>query len=153
MKRSELKEILRPIVKECVQESVQQLILESGLLTSVITEVMKGLGTTSRLVENQSNQTLVVEDDRDDDMNMMRRKALDNSQRKKLLETKKQLLDNVGNTGYKNIFEGIKETIPDEVTSTPGNPLAGIAANDPGVDISGFIDPDKIRALVNGKRK
>ena len=140
MKKSELKEMLRPLVQECVQESVQQIILESGLLTSVISEVMK----------------LVIEDDEDEDMRQMQRRAsLNHNEKRKITETKKHLLDSVGKSGYSGIFEGIEDTIPDEVntksTSAAGNPLSGIAANDPGIDISNLINPAKMRALVTGK--
>ena len=42
MKKSELKELIKPIVQECVKESVEEILLESGLLSAVIKEVMKG---------------------------------------------------------------------------------------------------------------
>ena len=156
MKKSELKEMLRPLVQECVQESVQQIILESGLLTSVISEVMKGFNN-NRLVEQKvPNSQLVIEDDEDEDMRQMQRRAsLNHNEKRKITETKKHLLDSVGKSGYSGIFEGIEDTIPDEVntksTSAAGNPLSGIAANDPGIDISNLINPAKLRALVTGK--
>ena len=49
MKKSELKKVLKPIVKECIQETL----LEGGLLSSVISEVAKGLGATQQMVVEQ----------------------------------------------------------------------------------------------------
>ena len=43
MKKTELKEIIKPLVKECIQE----VLIEEGLLSNVVSEVVKGLGTQS----------------------------------------------------------------------------------------------------------
>ena len=40
MKRSELKNIIKPLVKECITD---ESLLEEGLLSNVISEVMKGM--------------------------------------------------------------------------------------------------------------
>ena len=53
MKRSELKELLKPIVKECLEESMKEVIIESGLLLSVITEVVKGVAPLNEHKENK----------------------------------------------------------------------------------------------------
>ena len=60
MKKSELKKVLKPLIKECIQEAL----VEEGLLSNVISEVVKGLGTT---------QQVVVEDTRhkEDEMKKM----------------------------------------------------------------------------------
>ena len=54
MKKTDLKQILKPIVKECITE----ILIEEGLLSNVISEVAKGL-QASQLVEVQqpSNHT------------------------------------------------------------------------------------------------
>ena len=46
MKKSELKKIIKPLVKECINE----VLLEEGLLSGVVTEVVRGL-TTQTIVE------------------------------------------------------------------------------------------------------
>ena len=46
MKKSELKDLINPIVRECVNENIQAILLESGLLSQVISEVVKGLKST-----------------------------------------------------------------------------------------------------------
>jgi hypothetical protein len=162
MKKSELKEIIRPIVAECVQDSVREILLESGLLATVISEVVKG--TKSVLTEEVRKTPLVIEDDEDEDIMTMRRRAVPlPKEKKKIEETKKKLLDTVANGAYKglserfgtNLFEGITETIPDEVASTPGSALSGLAPNDPGVNIEGILDiaGDRWKANLNGKKK
>ena len=41
MKKSDLKELIKPLVKECIHE----VLLEEGLLSNVVSEVAKGLQT------------------------------------------------------------------------------------------------------------
>ena len=40
MKKTELKKILKPLIKECIKE----VIFEDGTLSSIISEVVKGVG-------------------------------------------------------------------------------------------------------------
>ena len=42
MKKAELKNMLKPLVKECIKECL----FEEGVLSSVVSEVVKGMGTT-----------------------------------------------------------------------------------------------------------
>jgi len=159
MKKSELKQIIDPIVKECVNENIQTILLESGLLSQVISEVVKGLQPV--LVENkqparsqQKQQFLEEEKDLDEDSHM--REILKRSQTKKVLNSNRELLDNIGKTAYKgvNIFEGINDTIPDEpVSAGPGSPMSGIAPNDAGVDISSLLNPKFTQAFMKGIKK
>ena len=63
------------------------------------------------------------------------------SRRKKLLETKKKMLDAMGNRKMANVFEG---TEPLKDAGSPGqvsaqSPLAGRDPSDAGVDISGLF--------------
>lgn len=164
MKKSELKELIKPIVAECVKESVMEIMLESGLLASVISEVVKGIGPKTVIKEVAKPAPFVIEDDEDEDLMAMRRQAQANIrikpvEKQKIQETKKQLVEAVGRSGYAglgnlgNVFEGIKETIPDEVEGTPGNPLSGIAPNDPGVKIDGLLEIAGGRWAANLKGK
>jgi hypothetical protein len=158
MKRNELKDLINPIVRECVNENIQAILLESGLLSQVISEVVKGLQPV--IVENkqpakqQKAQFLEEKQELDEDSHM--REILKRSQAKKVVSNNKELLDSIGRTAYKgvNIFEGISDTIPDEPVQTgPANPLTGIAPNDAGVDISGLLNPKFTQAFMKGTKK
>ena len=63
MKRSELKDLIKPIVKECIKESI----FEDGVLSNVIAEVAKGLQGTMiqearTAPRQQAKQTDVIAD-------------------------------------------------------------------------------------------
>jgi len=155
MKKSDLKEIINPIVRECVNENIQAILLESGLLSQVISEVVKGLKPT--LTENKipTQQRLQdVQEEQEDDEKDRMRQILKKSQVRNVNHSNKQLLDNIGRSAYKgvNIFEGIGDTIPDEPAPAGlGNALAGIAPDDSGVDISNLFDSRIAKALMKGK--
>jgi len=166
MKKSELKDLLRPIVKECVKESVKEMMIDGGLLSSVITEVVKGLSRT-QLVERKApliqKTNFIIEEDEEEALSQqeilaMKKKAfLTQQEKNKINETKKRLVENIGKSAYSdiNLFEGIKETIPDEIESTPGNPLANISPDDPGVSIDGILGivGNRWNANLSGKKK
>jgi hypothetical protein len=158
MKRNELKDLINPIVRECVNENIQAILLESGLLSQVISEVVKGLQPV--IVENkqpakqQKAQFLEEKQELDEDSHM--REILKRSQAKKVVSNNKELLDSIGRTAYKgvNIFEGISDTIPDEPAQAgPANPLSGVAPNDAGVDISSLLNPKFTQAFMKGTKK
>ena len=127
MKRAQLKRILKPVIQECIHE----IILESGVLSSVITEVVKGL-----------NPQAIVESNTP----VRQERATPNpeTQERKLRETKTRMLDAIGRDAYKNVdlFEGTeplnKGGIPNQSTG-PSSPLAHINPADPGVDISNIF--------------
>ena len=148
MKRQDLKNLIKPLVKECVEESVKEVVLESGLLSQVISEVVKGMSPIiteeKRPKEDTTEKSRFAE-------------VLRKSEKVKMNETKKQLMDTIGKASYSgvNVFEGISETIPDESQSTPtgpANPMQGIAPHDPGVDISQLFDFSKAKILAQGKK-
>lgn len=185
MKKSELKEMIKPIVAECVKESVQEILLGSGLLANVISEVVKGLETKQVITEVKQPQ-FTIEDDEDEDMEALRRRTrlglmqqtsqkrqlpqqprLEAPTKKKIEETKKKLVQEIAETGYAglsekfggiNLFEGITGTIPDEVqssASSKGDALAGIAPDDPGINIDGLLEiaGGKWNAHMKGPKK
>lgn len=146
MNKSDLKNLIKPLVKECLQESVKEIILESGLLSQVISEVVKGMSPL--ITESRAEQSKTETQSRFSEV-------LQKSEKTKLSETRKQLMDNIGKTSYGgvNVFEGIKETIPDEVPTGPANPMQGIAPHDPGVDINQLFDFNKAKILAQGKKR
>ena len=130
MKRSELKNIIKPLVKECITESL----LEEGLLSNVISEVMKGMSPVIMESAPVADPTAG-----------MQKAAMREAQEAKLRQAKqdrKKLLDAIGSESYGGVdlFEG---TTPAPAQQSPesqaASPLGGVAPGDPGVDISGIL--------------
>ena len=130
MKRSELKNIIKPLVKECITESL----LEEGLLSNVISEVMKGMSPVIMESARVADPTAGVQ-----------KAAMREAQEAKLKQAKqnrKKLLDAIGSDSYGGVdlFEG---TTPAPAQKSPesqaASPLGGVAPGDPGVDISGIL--------------
>ena len=130
MKRSELKNIIKPLVKECITESL----LEEGLLSNVISEVMKGMSPVIMESAPVADPTAG-----------MQKAAMMEAQESKLKQAKqnrKKLLDAIGSDSYGGVdlFEG---TSPAPAQKSPesqaASPLGGVAPGDPGVDISKIL--------------
>ena len=144
MKKSELKTLLKPIIKQCVQEAL----FEDGVLSNIISEVVKGLGTP---------QQLVVEQRQNNDEEMRRLQQEEKQKRvQKLNETRKGMLDAIGRSSYNGVdlFEG---TMPMSQGGSPGGgsspqgALAGVDPGDSGVDISKFLGKKNVwKALAGG---
>ena len=119
MKKSDLKNLIKPIVKECIQE----VLLEEGLLSNVVSEVAKGLQPQNIVTESQVRHAQPPPAKPNSD-------AI--AKRKKLLET-------IGKDAYNGVdlFEG--------TTPAPAHrePRAGSVdlgdPNDSGVDISSLM--------------
>ena len=127
MKRSELKKI----VKECVKE----ILFDEGVLSSLVAEVAVGITRAQNtLVEKQqpNQESIALKEAKEQEKE---------SRRKKLLETKRKMLDAMGNSKMANVFEG---TEPLREGGNPGktsaqSPLSGRDPTDAGVDISGLF--------------
>lgn len=136
MKKSELREIIKPIVKECVAESVQQMLLESGLLSMVVSEVVKGVGTKAQLQSTAPTvKTDVVAEAKAE-------KRQEEQISRKLEETKSKLMTAIGKDSYGgvNVFEGTSPSIPDSGPSSSA--LKDTDPNNPGVDITALANPN-----------
>ena len=124
MKKSEFKEILKPLIKECIKE----VIFEDGVLSGLITEVARGLGSVHPVaatsVRGAPSQQV--------------------SKNKNVLEARKQLNEVKTQltkaTGLQGIFEG---TTPMGQKSNGNNSQYGALRDkdpsDAGVDISGIM--------------
>jgi hypothetical protein len=126
MNRNDFKQVLKPLIKECIKE----VLFEDGVLSGVISEVVKGLGANT-IVEAKQELSPAKK--------QIAEQQSDHQMRKKLNETRKQMLDAIGQGSYNgvNVFEG---TTPAPSAQEPSNgPLAGTEPNDPGVDISGLV--------------
>ena len=113
MKRSELKNI----IKECVKE----VIFEEGVLSGIISEVVRGTMNISPITETASQKN-----------------SVDNE---RMLENKRKVLSAIGGSGYENLknsfgdptlFEGTKPIPQDQGKGA----LSGVDPRDPGIDIS-----------------
>jgi len=140
MNKTELKKILKPLIKECIKE----VIFEDGTLSTVISEVVKGLGnplTESRPLRESVN------------VNTTRLESDDEAKkrRQRLADRQKDLMESIGKDAYNgvNLFEGTTPA-PAPSNSQQG-PLSGVAANDPGVDISQFQGSSGLWKKLSGK--
>ena len=128
MKKSELKSI----IKECVKE----ILFEEGVLSNLVAEVAFGITKAQQtLVEANSQPQISPSETRE-----LQAKAQE-EKRNKLLETKRKMLDAMGNSKLANVFEG---TQPLNQGGSPGKvsphgPMSGRDPSDAGVDISGLF--------------
>lgn len=144
MKKTDLKKVLKPLIKECIKEAL----FEEGILSSVIAEVVKGLGATQQLVVEQK------QDNKDEIRQMQLEQKQKRSQQ--VNETRKKMLDAIGHGSYNGVdlFEGtapIASAGTPGDTSSPQSPLSGVEPGDAGVDISGLMKNVNARkALTKG---
>ena len=127
MKKSELKNI----IKECIKE----ILFEEGVLSNLVAEVAFGItkaqGTLVEAAPVKQDTAALAES----------REQEAEQRRKKLLETKRKMLDAIGNSKMSNVFEG---TEPLKQGGSPGEspgqgPMSGRDPNDAGIDISGLF--------------
>lgn len=127
MNQKDLKTALKPIVKELIYECL----ITEGILSSVVSEIMKGSGNT--IISESKQQTSNVKQQKPQQRLETNDEAA--TRRKKLEETL------VGRLGI-NVFEGTQPLrergAPSQTTA--GNPLAGLDPSDSGVDITGLLN-------------
>ena len=131
MKKSEFKQLIK--------ESVREVLLTEGFLSTIVSEVVKGVGTnivTEEVIKKPSQPQPPEEKAKFQDMRVQEKK-------KQLQETKKRMLDAIGKEAYGgvNVFEG---TDPMRNGGSTGDPapssaLGDVDPADPGVDISGLF--------------
>lgn len=132
MKKSELKETLKPLIKECIKE----VMFEDGTLSTIISEVVKGVGAQAPLVEDATPaQQPVVDTDREQQIAAMKEeyKREMEGQRNKLNEAISSRFGGV------DLFEGttpISKAGQAGQPQAPATPFQGVDPEDPGVDIS-----------------
>ena len=128
MKKSQLKRVIKPIVEECINE----VLLEKGLLSSIISEVVKGI---QPLQQSPMQQRPVMQENK---LMQQQRQELQEQKYEMMKEQKRKLLDAAG-FGV-DVFNG---TEPIEEAADPSNgqagALSGVAPSDPGVDIAGIM--------------
>ena len=128
MKKTQLKKVIKPIVEECLNE----VLLEKGLLSSIISEVVKGI---QPIQQSPIQQRPVMQENK---LMQQQRQELQEQKYEMMKAQKRKLLDAAG-FGV-DVFSG---TEPIEEAADPSNgqagALSGVAANDPGVDINGIM--------------
>ena len=114
MNKEQLKKVLKPMIKECIKE----VIFEEGVLSSIISEVVKGTSTNVVVETKQPPQSMRGNDEI----------------KKKIAESRKQLADAIGNDSYNgvNLFEGTQPA----TKSDRHSPMTGTEPGDKGVDIT-----------------
>ena len=138
MNKNELKKVLKPLIKECIKE----VMFEDGTLSSIIAEVMRGTQQVpaQQIVEQRQYQ------------HPQPRLETDEEAKARMAAKRKTLMDSIGQGAYNgvNLFEG---TTPAPADSNTQGPLAGVAANDPGVDITALMNKTSaIWAKMNEKK-
>ena len=123
MKKSELKQLIKPIVKECINE----VLLEEGLLSNVVAEVTKGL-----------QQNVIVESQAAPIQESTQHQQQAKQSRAQMQQHRKSLMASVGRDGYNgmDLFEG---TTPMESHAPPAGRADLGSPTDAGVDISSLV--------------
>ena len=124
MKKEELKKVLKPLIKECIRE----VIFEEGALSSVVSEVVKGMGQP--LVENKQSFPTKKQPQYE----------TDEQAKARLDEQRKKMMDAIGGDAYNgvNLFEGTTPA-PAQGQASHGA-LSGVDPDDAGVDISSIMN-------------
>ncbi len=124
MKKSDLKELIKPLVKECIHE----VLLEEGLLSNVVAEVAKGM------------QTAVIVESAPVKMEPRPTRQSKPETRKKMQEHRKKLMEAIDNDAYNgvNLFEGTEPMASQGAQASKGGADLG-NPGDAGVDISSLM--------------
>lgn len=134
MKQSELKQILKPLVKQCIKECI----FEDGVLSGIITEVVKGLEDQRLVTEGV---TIKAKPPAKEDKE--RQRKLEEEYEEQRQKRIKKLNESVSPNGV-NVFENVS-SIPRD--PNPGEPISSAHPEDSGVNIDGIL------GLANGKWK
>lgn len=117
MKKEQIKRIIKPVVRECINE----VLLQEGVLSNVISEVVKGMQTT--IVESNKNEP--------DAAQLLELEEKYEAQRQERI---RRLNESVGH----DFFEQTAP-IPDSGESSQFGALQGVDPRDKGVDINGLM--------------
>jgi hypothetical protein len=117
-----LKKVLKPLVMECIKEAI----FEEGVLSTLVAEIVSGMGQP--IVEQKTQQVATLKRDT-------------TAVSKRLQESKNKLADAIGKEAYGgvNVFEGTEPLSSAGNSSPSHSPLSGVDPNDSGVSIDGLI--------------
>ena len=125
--QKQIRTILKPLIKECIKEVLFE---EEGVLSNVISEVVKGVQTP---ILESKKVTPTMENLQDTEEN-----------RKKAEEERQRRIKRLNESAGVSVFENMHTEVVD---SPQGSPMSGVAPDDAGVDI------DAITKIANGKWK
>ena len=140
MEKENLKVILKPLIKQCIKECI----LEEGVLSGIITEVVKGMETQRVITEGLTVKNPPSPDP--DPQEVIRKEEEYERDRQERIRR----LNESANISGVNVFEDVQPVVAEAQPSPEpavANPLSGVAPNDSGVDISGIM------AISQGKWK
>ena len=136
MNKEQLKRTLKPMIKECIKE----VIFEEGILSSIISEVVRG--TSQPLVESRQ-------------ATYQRPQVDHEAKRRADKERRRKMLDSIGRDAYNGVdlFEGTQPLQERRTSSSPhgSRPLDGIAPNDPGVSLGALGVDTRLWSKLAGK--
>lgn len=125
------------MIKECIKE----VIFEEGILSSIISEVVKGTGAP--LVESRQPT--------------YQQPQIDYEARERAAkEKRRKMLDSIGRDSYNGVdlFEGtqpLQERRSSSTSPQGSKPLDGVAPNDPGVNLSSLGVDTRLWSKLAGK--
>lgn len=133
MKKTQLKQLIKPLVKECIHE----VLLEEGLLTEVVAQVAAGMPrqqlveAASAPVPKQTKSTFVKQ-----------RTQKVAEAKVKLQEHRRRMMDAIGNEAFNGVdlFEGTEPIRQSgNINETHRPSVLGDDPTDAGVDISSIL--------------
>ena len=130
MKKSDLKELIKPLVKECIHE----VLIEEGHLAGIVSEVAKGMQGSLVVETKQKPSNALFNEEM-----QMKRQTKDTT--RKLKEHQQRLMSSIGAESYNgvNLFEGTEPMTSHDVADTqPGSVDLG-NPRDAGVDINSLM--------------
>jgi len=149
MKKSELKAVLKPLVKECIEECINEVLFESGVISGVVSEVLKGIDVPSlvealaprgRILNSapapvslpNNNMGAVVQNTSPRQIAEQMKLEGNSAARSRQIALEEQMSKAYG----MNILENVEPVLAERQGSSQADPMAGIAPQDPGIDIS-----------------
>jgi hypothetical protein len=128
MKKSDLKQLIKPLVKECIHE----VLIEEGVLSNIVSEVAQGMQTRP-IVESQAPKATAP------NRAAEARKMKDT--RQKMNARRKELMDSIGKDAYNGVdlFEGTAPMTREETKGAPAGSVDLGNSSDAGVDISSLV--------------
>ena len=128
MKKSDLKQLIKPLVKECIHE----VLIEEGVLSNIVSEVAQGMQTRP-IVESQAPKAPAPT--RAAEARKMK------ETRQKMNARRKELMDSIGKDAYNGVdlFEGTAPMTREETKGTPAGSVDLGNSSDAGVDISSLV--------------
>jgi hypothetical protein len=124
---SKLKKVLKPLVKECIKEAI----FEEGILSTLVAEIVSGMGKP--IVENNTP------DPKFDVIRQERQEKVS----ERLQESRNKMLEAIGKESYGgvNVFEGTEPLSSggSSGASPSASPLANVDPKDKGIDIDGLM--------------